>query len=431
MWTLWKLFCTKPLGGKAMNVVQVPRRFAKSDWGGTETVILETSKRLLRMGHQTEILCPSALADREEETIEGVRVTRLPYFYPYWGLSDADRAQLDRKGGNLFSFALMRALKRLPGLDLIHLHTGKRLGGIARYVARKRRIPYVVSLHGGVLDVPPEEARTWTAPTEGAFEWGKVLGWWVGSRRVLDDAAAILCVGKPEQEKIQERFPHKRVVHLPNGVDLDRFATGDGDRFRGRYGVSPRERVVLTVGRIGPQKNQMLAVRAFRELLKREPDARLVLVGHVTSETYRDQLDAAVREAGLDARVTLVPGLDSSSQDLVDAYHAADVFLLPSVHEPFGIVILEAWAAGLPVAASRVGGIPAFVADGEDGLLFDPQDERACLEALARLLSDPALRRRMGEAGRNRARQDYSWDRITERLVSVYDEVVNEDPLRQ
>jgi glycosyltransferase involved in cell wall biosynthesis len=413
-----------------MNIVQVPRRFVRSDWGGTETVILETSRRLLGMGHHTEIVCPNALADRDVEVIGGVRVSRVPYFYPYWGLRDGVRRQLDQKGGNLFSFALMRALKRYPALDLIHLHTAKRTGGIGRHVALKRRIPYVVSLHGGVYDVPAEEAHAWEAPTDGAFEWGKALGWWVGSRRVLDDAAAILCVGEQECLQTQRRFPQKRVLHLPNGVDAERFARGDGPGFRRRRGIPPQARVALTVGRIDPQKNQLFAVRALPELLAQDPDAHLLLVGHVTNDAYDHQLARAVREEGLERHVTIVRGLDAASQELVDAYHAADLFLLPSVHEPFGIVILEAWAAGLPVIASRVGGVPSFVSEGRDGVLFRVNDAGEFLRAFRGLAGNGERMRVLAEAGREKARGQYGWDRITGRLADIYEEVVRENPLR-
>ena len=95
----------------------------------------------------------------------------------------------------------MRRLSREPGLDLIHLHTGKRLGAIGRHVARKRRIPYVVTVHGGVLDIPDKEFATYLSPTEGCFEWGKLLGLLYGSRRVFDDADAIICVDASESGK--------------------------------------------------------------------------------------------------------------------------------------------------------------------------------------------------------------------------------------
>ena len=412
---------------KRLSVVQIVRRFVRDEWGGTETVILETSKRLLALGHHTEVLCTNALASQEREVIDGVRVTRTSYFYPYWGLSETARRQLDQKGGNLFSFALMRTLMRLPELDLIHLHTLKRLGGIGRRVARKRRIPYVVSLHGGVHDVPEAEARRLTAPTAGAFEWGKALGWWVASRRVLDDAAAIICVGQEEQRLTQARYPAKRVVYLPNGVEPQHFARGDGSRFRHAHGIPTSARVLLTVGRIDPQKNQMLAVKALQRLRAVDPDTYLVLVGPVTDDAYLEELRRAAAQAGVADAVRIVPGLRPDDPALVDAYHAADVFLLPSVHEPFGIVILEAWAAGLPVLASRVGGVPYFVADGADGILFDPQDEADLVRAYHDLTPDRC--RAFAEAGRAKVLREYTWDAVTRRLLQIYQEVLAEHAL--
>jgi len=413
-----------------MKIAQVPRRFVRSHWGGTETVILETSKRLLKMGHETEILCPNALATTNQEVIEGIRVVRTPYFYPYLGLSAEARALFDRKGGNLFSFALMRALRKMPELDLIHLHTAKRVGGIGRRVAMKRRIPYVVSLHGGLFDVPTAEAQSWTAPAEGAYEWGKLLGWWVGSRRVLDDAAAIICVGEEERAQTARHYPQKKVVHLPNGVDPERFAKGDGDAFRSLHGIPHNAFVVLTVGRIDPQKNQLLLLKVFPQLCRVHSALHGLIIGPVTNEPYHDKLVQEMKGQGIADRITVIAGLESSSQALVDAYHAADVFLLPSIHEPFGIVILEAWAAGLPVVASRVGGIPSFVVSGEDALLFEVEDERTLLDAFQTLVRDPDVGARIAHNGRQKARNEYSWDRVTERLVAIYEEAVRENPLR-
>ena len=414
-----------------MNIVQIPRRFVASHWGGTETVILKTCKRLLQMGHHTEIICPNALAHRSKEIIGGVSISRVPYFYPYFGLSDEAKQQLDRKGGNLFSFALMRALKRYPALDLIHLHTAKRPGGIGRYIALKRKIPYVVSLHGGVFDVPDEEAETWTAPTKGTFEWGKILGWWVGSRRVLDDAAAILCVGEEERRQTQQRFPDKRVIHLANGVDPNGFATGDRDRFRNAYHIPSDAYVIVMVGRIDPQKNQIFAIDLLPELIKLNPKTHVVIIGPVTNENYNKKLARKINEKGFGSHVTVIDGLAAGSQELVDAYHGADIFLLPSIHEPFGIVILEAWAAGLPVVASRVGGIPSFVNHGDDGLLFEPNDEAGFIMALKIILESPEKARELAAAGKLKAKGQYSWDRIIRSLVNIYEEAIRENPFRK
>ncbi len=407
-----------------MKVLQIPRRFVREPWGGTETVVLETSKRLRSWGHEIEIFCSNALADTDRETIDGIPVRRMSYSYPYLGLDRGARQQLDGKGGNAFSFELLRALRREPDVDLLHLHTGKRLGGIARHVARQRNIPYVVTLHGGVHDVPPEEAATWTAPTEGTFEWGRALGWWVGSRRVLHDAAAILCVGAEERRQTAQHFPEKRVLHLPNGVDQDRFAHGNNLRFRTRYGVPADARVVLVTGRVDPQKNQHYAVSLLPHLRQLDPNIHLLIVGPTTDPAYGDRLNDTIRRNGLTKHVTVTGGFAAKSQDLVDAYHASDVLFVPSIHEPFGIVVLEAWAAGLPVVANRVGGIPSFLAHDENGVLVDPGNDQEAIAALHGLLNDPGRAIRVARSGRVTAIKDYSWDRVTERLLSIYEEVL-------
>ena len=407
-----------------MHIVHIPRRFVTQAWGGTETVVLETNKRLLGRGHHSAILCPNALAETDQESIEGVSVIRVPYFYPYWGLCSEAKRQLDYTGGNLFSFTLLRTLQRWSQLDLIHLHSGKRLGGIGRYVAQQRNIPYVISLHGGVYDVPPEEVQRWTAPTAGTVEWGKVLGWWVGSRRVLDDAAAILCVGHEEYRQTQQRLPHVNVRHVPNGVDPARFANGNGCRFRARYGIAPAASVLLVMGRIDPQKNQLLPVQLLPMLRQQIPDVHLVCVGPVTNEPYACMLRKSLHASGLASHVTLIEGLPAGSQALVDAYHAADVLLLPSIHEPFGIVVLEAWAAGLPVIASRVGGLPALICDGEDGVLCDAHDSQVFAQAIRAVLVESTYGRRLGLAGQRKAQEQYSWDAVTEQVIRIYEDAM-------
>jgi len=409
-----------------LSVIHVPRRFVASHWGGTETLVQETVSRLRARGHDAEIWCPDALGGVPSENVRGVPVRRFPYFYPYLGLSTDARRQLDLAGGNLFSFSLMAALRGRPRLDLIHLHTGKRLGGIGRHVARQRGVPYVISLHGGVIDVPGAEAERLASRTGRTLEWGKVLGWWVGSRRVLDDAAAVLCVSEPEARTLAERLPGVRVRHLPNGVDPERFRQGDGAAFRRAHGIAASARVVLTVGRLDPQKDQSLAIEAVRAVRARHPDVHLVLVGHVTHDAYAAGLRAQIEVAGLAPYVTLIPGLPADGPGIVDAYHAADLFLLPSRHEPFGIVILEAWAAGLPVVASDVGGIPGFVQPGVDGVLVPPGDTAGFAAALDGLLAHPERARDLALAGQRKARERFAWDVVTDQLLTLYEDVLRE-----
>lgn len=413
-----------------MRFIQIPRRFVRHRWGGTETVILQTSRRLRGRGHDCHIYCPAALSVPGTETIEGVPVHRSSYFYPWLGLDDTAREQLDLKGGNLFSFSLMRALSAVDQPDLLHLHTRKRLGGIVRHVAGNADLPYILSLHGGLLDVPAEELSTYTEPVRGALEWGRLLGWWYGSRAVERDAAAIITLGVKERRAIQAEFPDTRVELLPNGVDTSAFSRGDGVAFRARFDIPSDARILLNVGRIDPQKNQLQAVQCLAQLLSTHPKLHLVLLGHVTDPVYCEQLRAIIVRKGLGTKVTVIEGLDPGSPHLVGAYHAAEVFLLPSIHEPFGIVILEAWASSLPVVATAVGGVPDLIEDGRTGLLADSKDLTTLVRHCRTLLDDNELRVTMGGRGRRRALRHYDWERITERLLKIYAEVIDEHKSR-
>ncbi|MDX2175660.1 MAG: glycosyltransferase family 4 protein [Candidatus Sumerlaeia bacterium] len=412
-----------------MNIVHVPRRFTRSSWGGTETVILELCRAQRAAGHDARILTTSALDKPGADEVAGVPVRRCGYFYPWLGLDAEAVRRLDQKGGNLFSWEIARELRRAP-FDVAHLHTGKRLGGIVRHAALRRGAPYIVSVHGGALDIASAEEATYTEPTRGKLEWGRLLGLAYGSRRVFDDAAAILCLGVEETARMSAAYPDRRVERFPNGVDADRFATGDGAAFRAARGIPPDAELLLCVGRIDPQKNQLLAVRALPAILAVRPGARLLLVGHVTNDAYRAAILQEARALGVAEKATLIPGIDAASGELADAFHAADLFVLPSVHEPFGIVILEAWAAGLAVLASRVGGIPSFVRDGLDGVLVEPGDVEEFAARAVELLGDAGRRRSLAEAGRNRARGEFSWAALNLRLASIYEEAIRARPLR-
>lgn len=405
------------------TIVHVPRRFVAHEWGGTETVILEISRQQQLAGLHPLIITSMALASQREESISGIPVLRYPHSYPFFGLSPADRAAMDKKGGNLLSLSLLRALIRQPDVRLFHAHALKRLGGTVRTAARFRRKPYVVSLHGGIFDVPAAELSDLTKPIEGKFEWGRVFGALLGARKVLDDADHVICVGASEAEKARASLPHDRVSYLPNGVDSARFSSGNGPAFRLAHNIPADAFLLVAIGRIDSQKNQLTLLEAFARFLPSAPNARLLIIGPETQPAYAQQLRDFISTNNLAHAVTILPGLGNDSHSLVDAYHAADVFTLASRHEPFGIVVLEAWCAAKPVVASRIGGLQSLIRDGETGLFFNPSDPDASSQLAAQLSllhQNPALRASLGNAGRAEALAHYDWSRICLRLESIY-----------
>lgn len=412
------------MSASARNVVvHVPRRFVAEEWGGTETVVLEVARQQQRAGAKPEILTSMALSDRRTENIAGVPVRRFPYCYPFLGLSRADRAAMDRKGGNLLSLSLFTSLLTQPDVRLFHAHALKRLGGQVRTAARLRKKPFVVSLHGGVYDVPPDEREQMLKPIANKPEWGKAFGALFGSRRILDDADQVICVGQGEMELAKSQLGHDRIAYLPNGVDYRRFATGDGAAFRRLHDIAPGAFLVLNIGRIDSQKNQLMLLEAFARFRSREPGAILVLIGPETQPEYAGQLRHFIAENRLPHCVRLLPGLRNDDPMLVNAYHACNVFVLPSMHEPFGIVVLEAWSAGRPVIVNRVGGLKGLVRHDENGLFINPRSDATPADLAGQLTSlagSPRRAQTLGATGREEARVRYDWSRIAQQLESLY-----------
>jgi glycosyltransferase involved in cell wall biosynthesis len=405
------------------RIVHVPRRFVAEEWGGTETVILEIARQQQRAGARPEIVTSMALATRRQETIGGVPVRRFSYSYPFLGLSPADRAAMDKKGGNLLSLSLFKALLTTPEVRLFHAHALKRLGGEVRTAARWRKKPFVVSLHGGVFDVPAAEREQMLKPIANKPEWGKIFGALFGSRRILDDADQVICVGQSEMEMAKRQLRHDRIAYLPNGVDCAKFASGDGAAFRQQHQIPAYAFLVLNISRIDSQKNQLLLLEAFARFRTQQPAAVLVLIGPETQPDYAAKLRAFICDHNLTQSVRLLPGLRNDDPGLVNAFHACDVFVLPSMHEPFGIVVLEAWSAGRAVIANHVGGLKALVRHGENGLFISENSAATAADLAARLgtlAATPSLRQELGAAGREEARARYDWSRIAQQLEQLY-----------
>ena len=406
------------------RVIHIPRRFTEREWGGTETVIYEICK-VQQQGHWApEIATSKALDPKSPDTIESVPIHRFDYCYPFFGLSQNDRELMDKKGGNLFSFSLLNYLYRTNNVRMFHAHALKRVGGIVRTAARRRKLPYVVSLHGGVYDVPQSELAGMMKPIENKPEWGRILGALLGSRRVLEDADHVICVGKTESEKAKNELSHDRVSYLPNGVDTEKFKNGDGCHFREKRGIPQDAHLTLCLSRIDPQKNQLCLVEAFAKVHHQDKNTALVIIGPPTHPGYAQAIDTKIEELGLGAAVHVIPGLSNTDSELINAFHASDVFVLPSLHEPFGIVVLEAWSCLKPVIASRVGGLKSVVTSEVTGLFFDPESPEAAqqlAQLIQRLKQNPSEAQALAEAGNQVARSQYAWSSIASQLERIYD----------
>ena len=415
-----------PEAESPLKIAHVVRRFAFEEWGGTETVVWNSAKHLGRCGVGSAIYATRACSGTGDEVRDGIPIRRFDYFYPYWPLGADARRALDKKGGNPIAPALVSALRR-SGCDLIHIHSGGRLAQSAILTARRLGIPAVVSFHGGCIDIPEAEMREMLRPIRHTLRYGGLLDLLAGRRFDIPAAAdAMICVGANEESLLRERYPGCRVLFLPNGIDPDRFARKIPWDFRERFQIPAGRILLCCIARIDYQKNQLALLRAAALLRDRNVDAGVVLIGPVSAEWYAEKMRGAIRELDLAGRVVWLPGVSADDDLLPAALQASDFFVLPSCHEPFGIAVLEAWSAGTPVIASRVGGLRHLVRDGENGRFCDPDDPATIVAAVDAYCADKDSMRRIAERARCEARGSYSWDRITRRLADFYREVKNE-----
>ena len=216
-----------------------------------------------------------------------------------------------------------------------------------------------------------------------------------------------------------EGYNPAKIVVIPNGVELDRFnEPADPGRVRHELGIPAGAPMVMVVSRLTRKKGLEQFLEAAEMLLPRFPDARFVIVGYANpaEQDYENTLKVLTDRLGLTGRVTFT-GL---RHDVPSLLAAATVSVMPSLDEALSNVLLESMAAGAPTVATRVGGTPEAIVDEMTGLLVEPGDSLALADAIARLLGDPALARRLGDTARKAIEDRYSVDKMVRATEALY-----------
>jgi starch synthase len=314
----------------------------------------------------------------------------------------------------------------------VHSHTWyAAFGGVLAHLLHG--IPLVVTAHS------IEPLRPWKREQLGT---GYEASAWV-EREALEQADAVIAVSEASRQDVLDHFrtDPSRIHVVHNGIDADAFAPDPGRDALARRGIDADVPYVLFVGRVTRQKGIMTLVRAIPHL---DPPIGVVLAaGQADTPELAAEFEAGVAEARAAAptrAIHWIPEmLDRTS--LRQLYSHAAVFACPSVYEPFGITNLEAMACGVPVVATRVGGIPEVVVHGQTGVLVDvpvaggaagvggptdgdPAVAGVLAAAINGLVADPARRAAMGEAGRQRAVEHFSWVEVARQTLGVYEAVV-------
>ncbi len=411
--------------------------------GDTEPAfVFDLSRSLVERGHDLVALVPHAAGAAREESLNsprpeqtsasptvegegvtqaGVRVVRFRYWpnperqrlcYNGGALPNLHQSWMARLNLPVFLYQQWRWVGRLlrqESFDLIHSHWVLPQGFFAVRRARRNKMPVVVTAHAG--DIFPLRRPGLRALL----------------RYTLERAAAVTANSRATAAELAKVAPKVQPIVIPMGVDLARFSPQSERAKALRQNLAPRGPLILTAGRFALKKGQAYLLQAMPQIVQRQPEARLALIGF---GPLQEALEKEVHSLGLEDRVHFLGKVPHD--EMPDYFAAADVFVLPSIVSPsgdtegLGVALLEALAAGTPVVASRVGGIPDIVKDRKTGLLVPEKQPEALAEAILQLLEQPALSARLAEEGRRHIERHFSWPGVARRFETLFEQVLQE-----
>jgi glycosyltransferase involved in cell wall biosynthesis len=247
-------------------------------------------------------------------------------------------------------------------------------------------------------------------------------------KEVLETAERIVATSPQEKHHMRTLVsPQGNIDIIPCGTDISHFGSVDRESARKALGIDADAKVVLYVGRFDPRKGIETLVRAVRESkFYGDKNLKLIIGGGSTPGNSdgreRDRIEGIVKELGM-GECTYFPGL--LKQEILPTYYAAaDVCVVPSHYEPFGLVAVEAMASGTPVIASDVGGLQFTVVNENTGLLVPPKDVAAFSHAINRIIGNPEWRIELGSSANMRVMSKFSWDGVASQLDSLYAELL-------
>jgi glycosyltransferase involved in cell wall biosynthesis len=363
------------------------------DIGGAPQYALELSLQLAKLGIETVVITHVHPGQLEEEEIDGVKIKRVKG----WVLNHPHRTFSPPLFCRCYKYILDEKFDVVHGLDVYST-----MALMAIPFARIFRIPCVLTCH---------TARG------SAFQifLQRVLGWMfrVGNRLIAVSQASA-------RFSYLLGFSEKRVTVVPNGVDLSCFNRKvDASFMREELGIGD-EPLVVTALRLIKGKSPELLISAFAMVLRVIPNAKLVIAGSGQEE---DNLSRQIKDLNITNSVFMVGKLPK--EKVAQLMAAANVFVLPSKMESFGLTLLEASAAGVPVVCANAGGVPEVFQDGFNGLLYPPGDDDAMAKAIIRLLQDSKLAHKISVNAVDTANQ-FTWERTAEQTLQVYKEVLQE-----
>jgi glycosyltransferase involved in cell wall biosynthesis len=372
--------------------------------GGIAVHVTELAAGLERRGHEVHVFTRLSQGQLPYQVIDGVHYHRCPL-----ELHPDFITEMNNMGNSFVYFLGATEAYQNARFDIVHGHDWLCAKGIVQ-VKNDRRNATVLTIHStefgrcGNHHHNGQSDRIRSVEREGTYVADRVI-----------TVSGVLA----DEVKWQYEVPDWKLRTIYNGINCWRFdGYIDPAICRATYGIGPWDPMVLFVGRLSTQKGPDLLLEAVPGILEYRPDAKIVFVGDGDMRGYLEQ---RAHQLGVEHAVRFTGAMDANG-DIVNLFKSTDVVCVPSRNEPFGIVILEAWAAGKPVIVTRNGGPRDFVAHGEEGFIAYDNPPSVCW-AVNTVFGDFERARGMGQRGRVKAAYGFSWDAVARQTEDVYREL--------
>jgi len=390
-----------------MKILIVHPIFYPVFFGGISKIAYDISVELAKRGHDITVLTTDALQGTKTLSNKKIKVNNLNVYYLKTIFKFLHRYKIIIPSST--SINIIKAC--CDDADVIHIHAYRNVLNIlvSKYAIKFRK-PYILQAHGCIPRVGKPYIK---------WLYDQAFGY-----KILRTASKVIALNRTEAQQYKDMgVPEGKITVIPNGIDLFEYADlPPQGSFKKKFNIPEDKKIILYLGRIHAIKGIDFLVKAYAYLVRniKYDNALLVITG--SDDGYLNEIKKLTASLNLVDRVLFTGPL--YGREKLEAYVDADVYVLPSKYEIFGITVLEAYACGKPVIASRVGGLKDLVVDGVTGLLIEHGNIKQLVYAMLTLLRDDCKRREMGYRGRKFLEKGFTIVKVVNKLENLYNETI-------
>jgi glycosyltransferase involved in cell wall biosynthesis len=383
-----------------MRIIQVCPFFYPVE-GGVEEHVLQISKRLRKIGHTVTILTSDSSRSgriiKRVENIEGLMVFRFATMFSFGDF------------GKFWPGFIIKLIRE--NYDLVHVHSYRHFHTIlAGFIGKLKNKPCILTTHSPFHPLH----------TRNLFSKIFVIMYDYFFKFFVDKLFSKVITITTFENNYFRHLSMRRIVTIPNGIDERIFKKIERSKYlrvMKKFGLNKKDKIILFVGRVHPTKGLELLVKVINEV--KQNSLRVVIVGPIQDMKYFEKLNKIIKEHKLSDKVVFTGFI--TEEEKLTLYDISNIFFLPSIYEPFGIVILEAFARGKPVIAVDSDGPRFLINHGENGFLVKYGDVESASKYIRLLLGNRKLYKKISVNNIKKAKQ-FTWNKIVKKLIKVYEE---------